>query len=108
MDTEHQQQRITTPCPACGAQSLFISIGGHITCSVVGCKNPIPAAVVDELRDAIRAAHGALVTIGGQGVLDDHGVTVGVLAETDGYRELMARLRAALHMPAPFDALGGR
>lgn len=108
MDTEHQQQRITTPCPSCGAQSLFIGTGGHLTCDVSGCEEPAVSAAVDGLREVIRAAHGALLTIGGQGVLDDHGVAVGVLAETDGYRALMVRMRDALHMPALHDPLGVR
>lgn len=34
------QPKITTPCPACGARSLFIGSGGHLTCAVLRCPNP--------------------------------------------------------------------
>lgn len=36
----HVQQRITTRCPSCGHQSLFIGSGGHLTCSWLECKEP--------------------------------------------------------------------
>lgn len=35
-----RQVKITTPCPSCGWESLFIGTGGHITCSVLECKDP--------------------------------------------------------------------
>lgn len=34
------QPRIETPCPACGARSVFIGAGGHLTCAVIGCPDP--------------------------------------------------------------------
>lgn len=34
------EQRITTPCPSCGARTIFIGSNGHLTCSVIGCKEP--------------------------------------------------------------------
>lgn len=37
---QHVQQRITTRCPSCGHQSLFIGSGGHLTCSWLECKDP--------------------------------------------------------------------
>ncbi|MGC5534206.1 hypothetical protein [Streptomyces sp. SR-10] len=33
-------------CPACGAVSLFLGEGGHVTCARIGCPNPCAA---DEL-----------------------------------------------------------
>ena len=27
-------------CPSCGAASLFLAVGGHVTCSVIGCADP--------------------------------------------------------------------
>lgn len=47
---------IATPCPACGAKSLFIGKGGHLICSRVptdhgnGCDNPSVERCVDELK----------------------------------------------------------
>lgn len=75
-------ERIVTPCPACGSQSLFIGTGGHLTCAVVphgdsrGCPNPDVKSAIDALRDAAvldereacarrledRAARGAICT----------------------------------------------
>lgn len=52
-------QRIITPCPACGAQSLFIGNGGHLTCASVpkdnfgGCPDP---SVEDAIKHKIAAA----------------------------------------------------
>lgn len=40
----HCEQRITTPCPSCGHQSLFIAVGGHLTCSWLKCREPGPEA----------------------------------------------------------------
>jgi hypothetical protein len=30
-------------CPACGATSLFLASGNHITCAIIGCPNPCAA-----------------------------------------------------------------
>lgn len=55
-------QRIVTPCPACGAQSLFIGKGGHLTCARVpsdtgrGCDNPSVEQAVDDLKRALATA----------------------------------------------------
>ncbi len=49
-------ERIVTPCPHCGCQSLFIGSGGHLTCSRVpsrgsdGCGNPSVADAVEKLK----------------------------------------------------------
>lgn len=34
------EEKITTRCPACGNQTLFIGSGGHITCSWIKCTEP--------------------------------------------------------------------
>lgn len=53
-------ERIVTPCPACGSQSLFIGTGGHLTCAVVphgddrGCPEPSVESAINALRDAAR------------------------------------------------------
>lgn len=33
-------EEITTRCPTCGGQTIFIGSGGHLTCSMVTCRNP--------------------------------------------------------------------
>ena len=48
--------RIVTRCPSCRAQSLFIGEGGHLTCSVIGCKNPSPESVWEEMSRLIGTA----------------------------------------------------
>jgi hypothetical protein len=56
-------KRITTPCPECGAQSLFIGTGGHLTCARVpsdhsnGCPNPSVENVVNKLRAELAKQH---------------------------------------------------
>lgn len=30
-------------CPSCGGNTLFIGTGGHVTCSLLGCKDPCAA-----------------------------------------------------------------
>lgn len=65
--TPEDGERIVTPCPHCGCQSLFIGKGGHLTCARVpagrsdGCGNPSVADAVaqlkrdrDELLEALR------------------------------------------------------
>lgn len=43
-ESRHCEPAITTRCPACGGQSLFIAVGGHLTCSWLKCPEPGPAA----------------------------------------------------------------
>ena len=55
-------QRIVTPCPECGSQSLFIGSGGHLTCARVptdhgdGCPSPSVEATVKHLKDGLSEA----------------------------------------------------
>jgi hypothetical protein len=42
--------RITTPCPTCGSQSLFVSTAGHLVCSVIGCKQPGVERAIEALK----------------------------------------------------------
>ncbi len=39
--------RVEGVCPACGYRSLFVGLGGYVTCSVLSC--PDPTAVSDLL-----------------------------------------------------------
>ena len=41
--------RIATRCPSCGGETLFIGTGGHLTCSVIGCRQPSVEHCVAEL-----------------------------------------------------------
>lgn len=49
-----RSQEIVTPCPACGARSLFIGEGGHLTCGVIGCKDPSVESAVEKMQREIR------------------------------------------------------
>ena len=43
IETEAEKKardKIVTPCPSCGRTTLFIGNGGHLTCSLLGCKQP--------------------------------------------------------------------
>jgi hypothetical protein len=57
---------IQTPCPACGARSLFIGSGGHLTCSRVpsdrsdGCHSPSVEDTVKQLKQRAEQAESAL------------------------------------------------
>lgn len=31
-------------CPACGMASLFLAVGGYVTCSIVDCPDPTAAS----------------------------------------------------------------
>lgn len=42
--------RIVTPCPTCGGQTLFVGTGGHLTCSFIGCREPVVARAVDQVK----------------------------------------------------------
>ena len=41
--------QIATWCPSCGGETLFIGTGGHLTCSVIGCRQPSVERCVAEL-----------------------------------------------------------
>ena len=38
-DTPSWGQTIAGKCPACGSSSLFVAMGGHATCALIGCPN---------------------------------------------------------------------
>ena len=43
------ESKITTRCPSCGGETLFIGSGGHLICSVIGCREPSVERCVAEL-----------------------------------------------------------
>lgn len=51
----HCEKRITTRCPSCGHQSLFIAVGGHLTCSWLKCPEPSVEAQLAAERTAREA-----------------------------------------------------
>lgn len=42
-------------CPACGMASLFLAVGGHVTCSNLSCSNP--TKIADDLLAPAGAGH---------------------------------------------------
>lgn len=44
---------VTPRCPSCGGQTLFIGKGGHLTCSVIGCKEPGVERAINNLRSEV-------------------------------------------------------
>ena len=51
-----EQERITTRCPTCGNQTLFVGSGGNLTCSWVKCPEP----GVERAMDGLKAYSGRL------------------------------------------------
>jgi hypothetical protein len=58
--TASEDGRISTRCPACGHQTLFIGSAGNLTCSWLPCKNPSVGEAIKRYQ-AIEQALGALV-----------------------------------------------
>lgn len=52
------QQRITTRCPSCGHQSLFIGSGGRLTCSWLECKDPGLELAIEKVKASPPAPSG--------------------------------------------------
>lgn len=48
----HCEPRITTRCPSCGHDTLFIAKGGHLTCSWLECKSPGLGRYMDQAKKA--------------------------------------------------------
>lgn len=48
--SRHGQPRISNRCPACGHPTLFIAVGGWLTCGWGTCPNP--GAIGDLAEDA--------------------------------------------------------
>ena len=55
-EARQRQPMIVTPCPSCGRRHLFIGSGGHLTCSLIDCKEPSAEDAVDTLRTQLQAA----------------------------------------------------
>ena len=54
------EPRIQTPCPSCGNHTLFIGTGGHLTCSLIGCREPGVERAIAALRaENEKIRHGA-------------------------------------------------
>lgn len=58
--------KITTHCPACGSESLFIGSGGGLTCAVLRCTQPSVEAAIEDLRAVLEDALCTLVAIASQ------------------------------------------
>jgi len=57
---ESQLTQIRTRCPSCGSQTLFIGTGGHLTCSLIGCKEPVVERAITAVNDKVEKLRGAL------------------------------------------------
>ena len=53
-EARQRQPMIVTPCPSCGRRHLFIGSGGHLTCSLIDCKEPSAEDAVDTLRTRLQ------------------------------------------------------
>jgi len=42
--------RLETSCPSCGCRTIFIGVGGHLTCSNLQCAEPSVEAATAALR----------------------------------------------------------
>ena len=42
-------ERIVTKCPSCGGRSLFVGVGGHLTCSYLECPEPVVETAIASL-----------------------------------------------------------
>ena len=92
--------KIATRCPGCGAESLFIGNGGHLTCAVLRCSQPSVEAAMEELRAALEDALCTLIAIAAQPA------TAGRLwAENPTLGATLARVRLALKQAEPADPL---
>lgn len=40
---------ISTPCPACGARTLFVNAAGYLTCGDAGCPEPMTEVAIEML-----------------------------------------------------------
>lgn len=103
--------RITTPCPACGATSLFIGEGGHLTCSEIGsqhgsyrgCPEPGVETEINNLKAALEDALTTLVAIAAQPA------TAGRLcADNPTLGATLVRVRKALRQQDPPDPIAER
>jgi hypothetical protein len=50
------QPRIADPCPSCGGSTLFIGAGGWLTCSLIGCRQPVMFDAIAVVRREEREA----------------------------------------------------
>lgn len=88
MNTEARQERITTPCPACGAASLFIGAGGHLTCAVLSCPEPGAGQEIENLKATLEAV--------GHAVADTFFALPSTSPERRRLEESIHRIRRAL------------
>lgn len=92
--------RITTPCPSCGSESLFIGGGGHLTCAVLRCRQPGVASAIADRDAALEDALVTLIAIAAQPA------TAGRLwADNPTLGATLAHVRRALRKPDEPDPL---
>lgn len=87
------EQWLKTPCPTCGG-SLFVSDGGHVTCSYIPCKEPSVERAVAKLKSERDALIAGLETAG-ELTLKATARLSAVEAERDGMRRALERIYRA-------------
>jgi len=96
-------ERISTPCPACGHETLFVGSGGHLTCSYLPCPEPGLASEINNLKAALEDALCVLVAIAAQPA------TAGRMwAENPTLGATLVRMRKALRQTDPPDPIARR
>jgi hypothetical protein len=78
---------ISTRCPTCGSQSLFVGSGGHLTCALLTCRNP-------SVSDAIERYKAIEMTL------------ARFVDNSDNWASLAGIAAKALHYPDYFDRAG--
>jgi len=72
--------RLEHRCPACNGNTLRLYVG-HVTCSLIGCPNPVAAAdLLDNQRGAVAAIRAiqeaaCAVEIAGEGMVPERVLT---------------------------------
>jgi hypothetical protein len=55
-DTFTKLPDVSGRCPACGLKTLFLGVGGYVTCSLSDCPNPVMASQMLEIAHDIARA----------------------------------------------------
>ncbi len=98
------EQRIETPCPACGSQALFIGKGGHLTCGRLSCPEPGVEAEVVRLKAAL--SHAVVTLVAVSAMPHPRGAPY-LWADSPTLAATITHLRATLRLTAPADPLPG-
>jgi hypothetical protein len=101
----HVELRITTRCPSCGHQSLFVGKGGHLTCSWLECKEPgLERAIQKLTAHPIASAMGEKQKIlGSDAKCEECGAYYPYHLTRECSGEHVAPVQPSLETPAPLE-----